>query len=51
MEATGRVIKRKCLTLQTKQSVHRGFKNIWSRWSKFGEDAVYRMVGEIFAIS
>jgi hypothetical protein len=40
MEATGRVIKRKCLTLEIKQSVHRCFKNIYgSKWSKFGEDA------------
>jgi hypothetical protein len=29
MEATGRVIKRKCFTLEIKQSVHRCFKNIW----------------------
>jgi hypothetical protein len=29
MEGTGSVIKRKCLTLEIKQSVHRCFKNIW----------------------
>jgi hypothetical protein len=34
MEATGRVIKRKCLTLETKQK----YLFLGSKWSKFGED-------------
>jgi hypothetical protein len=52
MEATGRVIKRKCLTLDIKQSVHRCFKNIWKvNGPNLGRMPVYRMVGEIFAVS
>jgi hypothetical protein len=52
MGATGRVIKRKCLTLETKQSVERCFKNIWEvNGSNLGRIPVYRMVGDIFAIS
>jgi hypothetical protein len=52
MEATGRVIKRKCLTLETKQSVDRCFKNIWEvNGLNLGRMPVYRMVGEIFAVS
>jgi hypothetical protein len=40
MEATGRVIKRKYLTLETKQSIHRCLKKkLGSKWSKFREDA------------
>jgi hypothetical protein len=50
MGATGGVIKRKCLTLEIKQSVHRCFKNIWDvNGPKLGRMPVYRMVGEIFA--
>jgi hypothetical protein len=45
MEATGSVIKRKCLTLEIKQSVHRCFKNIWEvNGANLGRMAVYRMV-------
>jgi hypothetical protein len=52
MEVTGRVIKRKCLTLEIKQSVHRCFKNIWEvNGPNFGRMPVYQMVGEIFAVS
>jgi hypothetical protein len=55
MGATGGVIKRKCLTLEIKQSVHRCFKNIWdvngpiTSQMFLGRMPVYRMVGEIFA--
>jgi hypothetical protein len=35
METTGRVIQKKCLTLETKQSDF--FFNLESKWSKFGE--------------
>jgi DNA-binding protein Fis len=46
MEATDSVIKRKCLTLEIKQSVHRYFKNIWEvNGSNLGKMPVYRMVG------
>jgi hypothetical protein len=51
MEATGSVIKRKCLTLEIKQSVHRCFKNIWEVNGPKGRMPVYQMVGEIFAVS
>jgi hypothetical protein len=45
MEATGSVIKRKCLTLEIKQSVHRCFKNIWEvNGANLGRMTVYRMV-------
>jgi hypothetical protein len=30
------------LTLETKQSVHRGLKKMGSKWSKFGADASLR---------
>jgi hypothetical protein len=46
------VIKRKCLTLEIKQSVHRCFKNIWEvNGPNLGRMQVYRMVEEIFAVS
>jgi hypothetical protein len=52
MEATGSVIKRICLTVEIKQSVHRCFKNIWEvNGPNLGTMSVYRMVGEIFAVS
>jgi hypothetical protein len=52
MEAIGRVIKRKCLTLETKQSVDRCFKNIWEvNGPNLGRMPVYGMVGDIFAVS
>jgi hypothetical protein len=52
MYDTGRVIKRECLTLETKQSVHPCFKNIWEvNGPNLGRMPVYRMVGEIFAVS
>jgi hypothetical protein len=52
MEATGSVIKRKCLTLEIKQSVHRCFKNIWEiNDPNLGRMPGYRRVGEIFAVS
>jgi hypothetical protein len=52
MEAIGSVVKRKCLTLEIKQSVHRCFKNIWEvNDPNLGRMTVYRMVGEIFAVS
>jgi hypothetical protein len=48
MEATGSVIKRKCLTLEIKQSVHRCFKNIWEvNGANLGRMPVYRMVKKI----
>jgi hypothetical protein len=51
MEATGRVLKRKCFTLEIKQSVHRCFKNIWEvNGPNLGKMPVYRMVEEIFAV-
>jgi hypothetical protein len=50
MEATGRVIKRKCLTLETKQSIHRYLKKNWEvNGQNLGKMSVYPMVGEIFA--
>jgi hypothetical protein len=52
MEATGSFIKRKCLILEIKQSVHRCFKNIREvNGTNLGRMPVYRMVGEIFAVS
>jgi hypothetical protein len=52
MEATGRVIKRKCLALETKQSIHRYFKKIWEvNGQNLRKMSVYPMVGEIFAVS
>jgi hypothetical protein len=51
MEATGSVIKRKCLSLEIKQC-HRCFKNIWEvNGPNLGRMPVDRMVGEIFAVS
>jgi hypothetical protein len=39
-------------TLETKQSVDRCFKNIWEvNGLNLGRMPVYRMVGEIFAVS
>jgi hypothetical protein len=52
METTGSVIKRKCITLEIKQSVNRCFKNIWEvNGPNLGRMPVYRMAGEIFAVS
>ncbi|CAH1368358.1 unnamed protein product [Tenebrio molitor] len=51
MEATGRVIKRKGLTLETKQRVHRCLKKNWKNGQNLEKMPVYRMVVEIFAIS
>jgi hypothetical protein len=51
MEVTGKVIKRKWLTLETKQSIHRCLKNREVNGENLGKMPVYRMVGEIFAVS
>jgi hypothetical protein len=52
MEATGIVIKRKYLTLETKQSIHRCLKKNWEvNGQNLGKMPVYRMVGGIFAVS
>jgi hypothetical protein len=52
MEATGSVTKRICLILEIKQSVHQYFKNIWEvNGPNLWRMPVYRMVGEIFAVS
>jgi hypothetical protein len=52
MEATGRVIKKKCLTLETKQSIHRCFKkNSEVNGQNLGKMPVYLMVGKICAVS
>jgi hypothetical protein len=51
MEATGRVIKRKGLTLETKQRVHRCLKKNWKNGQNLEKMPVYRMVVEIFAVS
>jgi hypothetical protein len=52
MEATGCVIKRKFLTLETKQSVHWCFIKIWEvNGQNLGKMPVYRMVGEIYTVS
>jgi hypothetical protein len=51
MEVTGNIIKRKCLTLEIKQSVDRCFKNIWElNGPNLRKMPVYRMVGDIFAV-
>jgi hypothetical protein len=50
MEATGRVINRKYLTLETKQRKCSRvfFKNIWeANGQNLGNMPVYRMVGEV----
>jgi hypothetical protein len=52
MVATDSALKRKCLTLEIKQSVHRCFKSIWEvNGPNLGRMPVYRMVGEIFTVS
>jgi hypothetical protein len=52
MEATGSVIKRKCLSLEIKQSVTGVLKTFGEvNGSYLGRMPVYRMVGEIFAVS
>jgi hypothetical protein len=49
MEATGRVIKKKCFNLKTKQS---DFFLIWEvNGQNLGNMSVYRIVGELFAVS
>jgi hypothetical protein len=49
MEATGRVIKKKCFNLKTKQS---DFFLIWEvNGQNLGNMPVYRIVGELFAVS
>jgi hypothetical protein len=51
MGAIGRVIKRKCPTLETKQRVHRCLKKNWKNGQNLEKMPVYRMVVEIFAVS
>jgi hypothetical protein len=52
MVATDSALKRKYLTLEIKQSVHRCFKSIWEvNGPNLGRMPVYRMVGEIFTVS
>jgi hypothetical protein len=52
MEATGRVIKRKCFTLEIKQSVHRCFKNIFARLYSIWlfTTSVSKMVSSVYSL-